>query len=189
MSIIKKYFPNILTILRIVLIYPIIVIYLNFSNNNTLFHILLICLFIIAIATDYFDGWISRKYNTQSNFGRICDPIADKLLTSTLFIVFTYDNKTLFICALIIILRDIWITFLRFIIIKRTILSANTLGKSKTIIHFVTLLFYIIINNNSFQLIKYILLLINVVISIISGLHYHIQALYIIRHNYKKNRS
>ena len=72
-----KTLPNILTILRIILI-PVIILLIVLDTYNANFLALII--FIIASLSDYLDGYLARKYKFTSNFGTMLDPIADKLL-------------------------------------------------------------------------------------------------------------
>ena len=69
-----KTIPNILTIFRFFLVYPIVLLILD---SNFLWAILL---YVLAAFTDFFDGFIARKFNYISDFGKIADPISDKTL-------------------------------------------------------------------------------------------------------------
>ena len=105
--------PNRLTILRIFLI-PIIV-YLIYLNTNTTNLIALIC-FIIAGLSDFFDGYLARKYSLTSDFGTMLDPIADKLLVILVGIVLCYRGDISginLLPLLLIISREVFISGLR----------------------------------------------------------------------------
>ncbi|MCX8058121.1 MAG: phosphatidylglycerophosphatase A [Spirochaetes bacterium] len=111
---IKKYIniPNILTILRFILIIPFIIF---FSKKDLISTILSFLIFIIASITDYIDGKIARKYNLITKIGVFLDPLADKFLVLTGFFLFSL-YKIIFINIILIIMlliRELFITFLR----------------------------------------------------------------------------
>ena len=72
--------PNKLTVLRMVLV-PFFVASLLLSQNNDSLKWVALALFVIASLTDFADGYIARKYNLITNFGKFMDPLADKILT------------------------------------------------------------------------------------------------------------
>ncbi|HOP49425.1 MAG TPA: CDP-diacylglycerol--glycerol-3-phosphate 3-phosphatidyltransferase [Ignavibacteriales bacterium] len=102
--------PNQLTTLRIILT-PIFA-YLFISDNPELKKISLI-IFLIAALTDWYDGWLARKLNYFTDFGRFMDPLADKILTTTAFFCFVYLGILELWMVLIIAIRDIFVTLLR----------------------------------------------------------------------------
>lgn len=125
--------PNILTLSRIALI-PVIVVCLM-SGGNTALTIAFI-LFCIAAITDFFDGWVARKYNITSAFGRFLDPIADKLLIACLLPIFCALEllpSLWSLAALIILFREILISGLReFLGPYHVVIHVTTLAKWKT---------------------------------------------------------
>ena len=72
--------PNKLTVLRMVLV-PFFVATLLLSQNNESLKWVALVLFVVASLTDFADGYIARKYNLITNFGKFMDPLADKILT------------------------------------------------------------------------------------------------------------
>jgi CDP-diacylglycerol--glycerol-3-phosphate 3-phosphatidyltransferase len=110
---------------------PAIVVLMYFPNR--------ICTFISAVIfsaaaiTDYFDGFFARQQGLVSNFGKVMDPVADKLLVSSAFIMLTYQGWIPAWVVCIIIGRELAVTGLRNIIAeKKEDLSASNLGKYKT---------------------------------------------------------
>lgn len=122
--------PNGLTLFRVAAS-PIIVVLLLFPNRLTTF---LSALFFSAAAiTDFLDGFLARQKGLVSNFGKVMDPIADKVLVSTSFIMLTALGWVPAWIVCIIIGREISVTGLRNIIAQRCQdLSASSLGKYKT---------------------------------------------------------
>lgn len=102
--------PNQLTILRIILT-PIFL-YLFLTGNPLLIQISL-AVFIIAALTDWYDGWLARKFNYITDWGRFWDPLADKILTSAAFFGFVFVGLLPLWMVLLIVTRDIIVTFLR----------------------------------------------------------------------------
>jgi CDP-diacylglycerol---glycerol-3-phosphate 3-phosphatidyltransferase len=102
--------PNQLTILRILLT-PLFLFF--FLQEEPLFIQIAFVIFIIASLTDWYDGWLARKFNYITNWGRIWDPLADKILTLSAFIGFAILGILPFWMVALILLRDITITVLR----------------------------------------------------------------------------
>jgi len=122
--------PNTLIIYRISAI-PVIVVLLLFPNRICTFIAAL--LFSAAAITDYLDGYLARKRGLVTNFGRVMDPVADKLLVSTTFIMLTALGWVPAWMVCVIVGREIAVTGLRNIIAEnREDVSASWLGKYKT---------------------------------------------------------
>lgn len=102
--------PNQLTILRIILT-PIFL-YLFLSKDPFLIQISLIVFFIAAL-TDWYDGWLARKFNYITDWGKFWDPLADKILTSTAFLGFVFVGLLELWMVILIIFRDLIVTLLR----------------------------------------------------------------------------
>ncbi|MEN2984756.1 MAG: CDP-diacylglycerol--glycerol-3-phosphate 3-phosphatidyltransferase [Dictyoglomaceae bacterium] len=135
----KGLIPNYLTILRIFLTIPVIILSLFDA-----FYIFTGILFFIAIFTDYLDGKFARKYNQVSNLGKFLDPLADKILVLSILIVFVEKREIPFFIPIIILIREFAITGLRSILAQKGIvLSALKEGKIKTFLQDMSILFYI----------------------------------------------
>ena len=127
--------PTILTLLRIVLI-PVFVLafYIPlFGVNNYI----VTSIFFIAGVTDWFDGYLARKWNQQSNFGAFLDPVADKLMVATALVVLLSAHPTIWfvIPTIIIIGREIAISALREWMANigdTTQVAVSIIGKIKT---------------------------------------------------------
>jgi len=122
--------PNRLTLLRIVAI-PGIILLLHFPSRLTTFVATLV--FSMAAITDWLDGYWARRSGMVSNLGKIMDPVADKLLMSSSFIMLTFHGwiPAWVVCA--IIGRELAVTGLRNVIAEKgEDVSASMLGKYKT---------------------------------------------------------
>ena len=129
--------PNFLTILR--LFFPIfigIVCYLKLDINFE--KLIILVLFILFSLTDYLDGFLARKLNQESVFGKIFDPISDKILTSTsLIYILTFENIIL-IPSLLIITREFIVSGTREYMLKKNAkaIDVTYLSKIKTLKHY-----------------------------------------------------
>jgi len=124
--------PNILTILRIVLVPAFIWFFAQVHENKTYGYIGL-GLFIFMSLTDFFDGYLARKYQWVSDFGKIWDPFADKLLVySALFLLVWLKRFPLWM-VLILLIREIYVTLHRDAALrKHVVIAAVWSGKVKT---------------------------------------------------------
>jgi len=122
--------PNYLTIYRILSI-PGIVILMHFQNRLCLF--LAALLFSAAAITDYLDGYLARTHGLVTNFGKIVDPLADKLLMSSAFVMLASHNWVPAWIVCIIISREFVVTGLRTVADQtKDDISSSWLGKYKT---------------------------------------------------------
>jgi CDP-diacylglycerol--glycerol-3-phosphate 3-phosphatidyltransferase len=134
--------PNQLTLLRI-LFTPVFV-SLLFSQNPVLRQWAFVA-FTIASLTDWYDGWVARKWGYISRWGKFFDPLADKVLTSAAFFAFAVLGLAPFWMVWIIVIRDILITVLRAISeYKDQPVVTSYLAKVKTFAQ-MTLLYYVLI--------------------------------------------
>ena len=166
---------NILTLSRILLA---ALIFIFLMSPDTYFWALL--LFFIAGITDYFDGYLARKYNAVSQLGEILDPIADKILV--LFVLFglaiNLSSYLIGFIGAIIITREIWVGALRDLNArngKSDATKVTFLAKIKTSVQLSTLsiyLFGLAINNMLIIVIADILLLISLFITLYTGFIY-----------------
>ncbi len=102
--------PNILSLIRIILV-PLFLFFFFSNSNNSIFLSLLI--FTVASITDFFDGFIARKFNQISTLGKFLDPLADKILTLSVFSSFLFLDIISYWMFFLIISRDIIVTLIR----------------------------------------------------------------------------
>jgi len=126
--------PNKLTLLRIILV-PIFIIFLLLRKDIPGAEIFSLAVFILAAITDSLDGYIARKQQLVTKFGKVVDPVADKLLISGALIAFVSLDEISLWAAILIIGREFAVTGLRVIAAKDgVIISASIWGKIKTTI-------------------------------------------------------
>lgn len=116
----------------------------NATDDITLLllgHVTAFVLFIAASLTDWLDGMVARKYNMVTNFGRLFDPIADKVLVATAFIAFVELKIFPAWMVIIILAREFLVTGLRIIgIANNRVIAADKLGKHKTLSQVITII-------------------------------------------------
>lgn len=133
---------NIITITRLLLIIPFGILLYNKGIQN----LVPACLFTFIIITDFLDGYVARKYKQVTKFGKLLDPFVDKLLIVVTTIILIIKN-IIPIYSLYIFIRDIiiWILALTMMKKKKIVLAADIYGKTKTVLHFLAILFVLII--------------------------------------------
>ncbi len=126
--------PNALTIFRIILIPVFAGFYLGGSTSGTWISL---AIFILASFTDQLDGHIARSRGLITNFGKLADPIADKALTLTAFVLLSIDGPIPFfwVFTVLVAIREIGITVLREVLRRGgTVVAASSGGKLKTVL-------------------------------------------------------
>ena len=169
-----KTIPNILTIFRFFLVYPIVLFILD---SNFLWAILL---YVLAALTDFFDGLIARKFNYISDFGKIADPISDKTLILGALISLSLIGEIDLLMAFLILGRDVFVIvgfILASLLVKDYEVEPHITGKINALFLMVYL-GLIIINASGFIVLseittsRKILLIITIILSIYNYLKY-----------------
>lgn len=165
---------NKITILRILMI-PIfmIVLMIDFAYND----LIATLIFVIAAATDGVDGYVARKYNQITDFGKFIDPLADKLLVATALICLVDMGRIAAYMAIIIIAREFIVTSLRIVAIsKGVVIAAEMTGKIKTVIQIIATVIALMFDGEKFLIgnfsAGYVAMLIATLFTIYSGVVY-----------------
>ena len=131
--------PNILTCVRVLLI-PVFMV-LAYQNNMPC-DIAALIVYVVACLTDYVDGYLARKNNQVTNFGKFMDPVADKLLVMAALLIFIEDGTIPAWAVAIILGREFIVSALRMVAASEgLVIAANMWGKAKTMITMITLIF------------------------------------------------
>ena len=126
----KMNLPNRLTLLRIALV-PVYLLLLWLPAYKEL----ALLVFAAASLTDFFDGRIARKHGLITNFGKFMDPIADKLLTHTAFIMLTAMGRLNVVACILFIAREFVVSGLRLVAVEQgRVIAAGMSGKVKTVL-------------------------------------------------------
>jgi CDP-diacylglycerol--glycerol-3-phosphate 3-phosphatidyltransferase len=134
----KKNIPNALTILRIVLT-PVFV--LLFWQDRPNIKIAGVGIFVFCCLLDWLDGFLARRWRVESNFGKLIDPLADKILVLAAILVLYLQGYLMFSIFVLILTREVVITFLREVFRRRkVIIPASIWGKIKTVMQMIGLI-------------------------------------------------
>lgn len=123
--------PNALTLLRLICV-PIFIWLFIASKDSVAMGWAADIVFLAAALTDIVDGHLARRDGLVTNFGKIADPIADKLLTGSALIALSSQDAIAWWITILIIGREVFITALRFYVIRRGVIPASRGGKAKT---------------------------------------------------------
>ena len=168
--------PNFLTLFRIAVVPAVVILMIS---PNRVFTILAAALFSAAAITDYLDGYFARRRGLETLLGKVMDPVADKLLVSSAFIMLTAQSWIPAWMVCIIVGRELAVTGLRNIIAgKGEDISASWLGKYKTgfqIAAAIPLLIHYPYFGVNFHVIGYFFLVGALVFTIWSGIDYFIR--------------
>ena len=165
--------PNKLTCLRMVMI-PFFVIFMYLPQNWARYIALII--FIAASLTDTADGYIARKYNLITDFGKFMDPLADKLLVCSALILFVGTGEIPAFVVVIIIAREFIISGFRLIAAENgVVIAANYWGKFKTVSQMVLIILLILNFDGFFAVLTQIFFWISLALTVISLITYIVQ--------------
>ncbi|MDD5697942.1 MAG: CDP-diacylglycerol--glycerol-3-phosphate 3-phosphatidyltransferase [Victivallaceae bacterium] len=136
--------PNVLTLTRIVLIFVFIILAANANgpikmfNTSHLLRVLAYLVALIAAFTDLADGYLARKWNQVTDFGKLMDPLADKIFVAGIMLILVEYQLLPSWVAVVIISREFLVTGLRMLAIqKKTVIAADIWGKIKTVLQMV----------------------------------------------------
>lgn len=125
--------PNVLTVLRILMV-PVLGWMLLAHPHEPVWRLWVTGVFVVAMATDLLDGWIARRWQLITSFGKIADPIADKAMTGMALIGLSLISELWWWVTAVILIREWGITLMRFALLKYgEVQAANKGGKLKTL--------------------------------------------------------
>lgn len=139
--------PNVLTAIRFVIV-PIFGYFLHQEQ-----YIIAICLFLLGGITDILDGYIARKYNLITSFGKLADPLADKLMLITAIVFLTLQGFIPSPVLVIVIAKEFFMGIGSIVLYKNknTVVAANWYGKLTTVIFFFAIVATIIVKVEKFS--------------------------------------
>lgn len=158
-------------------------------------------IFIVAAITDFFDGYLARKLNLITNYGKFMDPIADKLLVNSLLIIlvvpqFAYHQAVPLILVVLMIGRDIVVDGFRLVAANQNkVLAANIFGKIKTVLQMVAIVLYLLndfpfsnqMTGSAPPLVSLVVMILATIASVTSGFIYIIKNRHVLSEKISEN--
>ena len=156
--------PNKLTVLRIILVPVFMVLYLlGFGWLSA-------AVFALASATDWADGYLARKNNLVTNFGKFMDPLADKLLVTAALLCLLESGVVSSWVVMVILAREFIVTGVRLVAMSEgKVIAAGQLGKIKTVMQIIAVIYALVLGGG---IITDILIYLSVAMTVISGADY-----------------
>ncbi len=168
--------PNALTVLRLILVPVFLFALFAGGGHQTSFRWLAWAIFAVAAVTDRFDGHIARKRGQVTDFGKIADPMADKALTGSALIGLSMLGNLSWWVTVVILIREVGITLLRFAVIRYGVISASPGGKAKTLIQILAIGLYVLPLPSSLHWIGVGFMSVAVVLTVATGIDYLVRA-------------
>ncbi|HWJ50526.1 MAG TPA: CDP-diacylglycerol--glycerol-3-phosphate 3-phosphatidyltransferase [Solirubrobacteraceae bacterium] len=160
--------PNLLTVLRIMLV-PVLVVAL--LGNTPAGDVLAAVVFALASLTDFIDGYLARARDSITTFGKLMDPLADKLLIVAALISLVSLHRLAAWIAMVIITRELAVTVLRMAATQAgVVMAASMFGKIKTCLQIAAILAVIAVHGTPLWVAA--LLYLTVIVTVLSGLDY-----------------
>jgi CDP-diacylglycerol--glycerol-3-phosphate 3-phosphatidyltransferase len=168
---------NLLTAVRIVLV-PVFLVLVVVSEMTSAGWRMAACVtFCVASATDFVDGWVARRFQLVTSFGKVADPIADKALTGTALVLLSAYDQLAWWVTVLILLREWGVTALRFWVIRYGIIPASRGGKLKTVLQIAAIAWYLWPVPEPFDAVGPWLMGAALLVTMVTGADYVIQAL------------
>ncbi|HYJ68899.1 MAG TPA: CDP-diacylglycerol--glycerol-3-phosphate 3-phosphatidyltransferase [Nocardioidaceae bacterium] len=168
---------NALTVSRLVLVPLFGWLLLTDDGDSDRMRIAAFVVFAVAAATDRFDGDLARRRGTVTDFGKLVDPIADKALTGMAFIGLSILGELPWWVTVVVLVRELGVTALRFWVIRIGVIAASRGGKLKTALQALALGLYILPLSDAFDPVEIGAMALAVVVTIVTGVDYVLQAL------------
>jgi CDP-diacylglycerol--glycerol-3-phosphate 3-phosphatidyltransferase len=177
---IPRQLPNAITVARIPLAVVFFVLLLlagTFGGDDIAMRWVAAGLFVLAISTDWVDGYLARRYDIVSDFGKLWDPIADKLLTGAGFLGLAILGEVPWWIIIVILVREWAITIHRFTLVHEHVVAAAWMGKVKTMVQGVALSWALLplqglIGQTPWVIVTQMLMVLALVLTVASGIDY-----------------
>ena len=169
--------PNLITVVRILLAPLFIWMLLADAGQDGALRWAAAVLFILAIATDGIDGAIARKHNLVTDLGKLLDPIADKVLTGGALVALSILGELWWWVTIVILVREIGVTLLRFWVIRHGVIPASRGGKWKTAFQMAAIVGYLLPVPDWLLPVRVALMAVAVVLTVVTGVDYVVRAM------------
>lgn len=163
--------PNALTAFRIVLVPGFAWMQLSHPHQPW-WRFWTAAVFLLAILTDTADGYLARRFNIITRFGKLADPIADKALTGMAFLGFSLNGELWWWVTIAILVREWGITLLRFVVLRYGVMAAGRGGKVKTVVQSVAVIMFLLPLPSVLQPVAVVVMGLAFVLTMLTGLDY-----------------
>jgi len=173
--------PNLLTMLRLAIVPVFAALLLADGGHDPKWRSVAWAAFALAMITDLFDGELARRMNLVSDFGKIADPIADKAIMGTALVALSALGDLAWWVTIVILVREIGITLMRFWVIRHGVIPASRGGKLKTLTQGIAVGMYVLVLTGPLATARAWLMGLAVILTVVTGLDYVKQAVVVRR--------
>jgi len=167
---------NVVTVLRALLVPVFAVLLLHGEGTDDSWRVAAWAVFSIASVTDRIDGHLARTRGLVTKFGQVADPIADKALTSAALIGLSSLGELPWWVTVVVIVREVGITLLRFFVIRHGIIPASRGGKLKTLLQGVAIGLYVLPLTGLLASFRAGVMVAAVAVTVVTGVDYVVRA-------------
>lgn len=167
---------NVLTGVRMALVPVFLILLFVGDGHETFWRIAAFVVFTVAVITDRFDGALARSYGMVTEFGTLADPIADKALIGAALIGLSVLGDLPWWITVVILLREVGITVLRFAVLRHGVIPASRGGKLKTLVQGVAIGLFILPLSGGWLAAAWVVMWAAVVLTVVTGVDYVISA-------------
>lgn len=168
--------PNLLTLIRLLLVPVLAVLLLSDDGVDPGLRWAATAVFVLAALTDLADGEIARRSGTVTTLGKIADPVADKALTGVALIGLSLLGDLPWWVTVVILVREIAVTGLRFVVIRHGVIPASRGGKAKTVAQVVAIALYLAPLDAWADPVRVVAMAIALVLTVVTGVDYAVRA-------------
>ncbi|OBK77626.1 CDP-diacylglycerol--glycerol-3-phosphate 3-phosphatidyltransferase [Mycobacterium sp. 1164985.4] len=168
---------NVLTGVRMALV-PVFLAFLFVGDGHeTFWRIAAFVVFTVAVITDRFDGALARNYGMVTEFGTLADPIADKALIGAALIGLSMLGDLPWWITVVILIREIGITALRFAVLRHGVIPASRGGKLKTLVQGVAIGLFVLPLSGAWLAVAWVIMWAAVILTVLTGIDYVVSAI------------
>jgi CDP-diacylglycerol--glycerol-3-phosphate 3-phosphatidyltransferase len=169
--------PNGLTVIRLFMVPLFLWLLLRQDGADTVSRLWAAAVFLVASLTDFVDGELARRNGQVTSFGKVADPIADKALTGAALIGLSLLGELPWWITIVILVREIGVTLLRFWVIRDGIIPASRGGKWKTAMQMTAIVLYLLPLPSAFDAVQMVVMGIALALTVVTGVDYVMRAM------------
>jgi CDP-diacylglycerol--glycerol-3-phosphate 3-phosphatidyltransferase len=168
---------NVLTGVRMALVPVFLLALFAGDGHETRWRIISFVIFAAAVITDRVDGALARSFDLVTEFGKLADPIADKALIGAALIGLSLLGDLPWWVTILILVREIGVTILRFAVLRRGVIPASRGGKLKTLVQAVAIGLFVLPLSGAWLMGAWVFMWAAIVLTVVTGIDYVVSAL------------